>query len=187
MYSAYDDPKGPGFPIRIFPDQRLLPPSRNFSQGATSFIASRCQGIHQMPFSACSKSVMHSDKPLLRRLALEKRMTASREDTIRAQPCAPNNWDAVVAASRSKPYSRCTKSPPDRFPEPELVFWLFSRSRYLREPLNGALTSAAWPLWRPNSLVATGDHRLLRRPYGLVELTGIEPVTSCLQSRRSPN
>jgi hypothetical protein len=27
----------------------------------------------------------------------------------------------------------------------------------------------------------------LQFPFDLVELTGIEPVTSCLQSRRSPN
>ena len=39
-----------GFPIRKFPDQRLLTPNRNLSQPATSFIASDCQGIHQMPF-----------------------------------------------------------------------------------------------------------------------------------------
>ena len=43
--------KAPGCPIRISPDQRLLPPPRGFSQSATSFIASRCQGIHQMPLS----------------------------------------------------------------------------------------------------------------------------------------
>ena len=41
----------------------MLPPSRSFSQGATSFIASRCQGIHQMPLDACSKSVARRDKP----------------------------------------------------------------------------------------------------------------------------
>ncbi len=29
----------------------MLPTPRDFSQGATSFIASQCQGIHQMPFS----------------------------------------------------------------------------------------------------------------------------------------
>ena len=44
-------PKGVGFPIRKFPDQRLLPPPQDLSQGATSFIASRRQGIHQMPLS----------------------------------------------------------------------------------------------------------------------------------------
>lgn len=51
MNSGWDTPCGVGFPIRKFPDQRLLPPPRNLSQGATSFIASRRQGIHQMPFS----------------------------------------------------------------------------------------------------------------------------------------
>ena len=39
-----------GFPIRKSPDQRVLTPSRSLSQPATSFIASDCQGIHQMPF-----------------------------------------------------------------------------------------------------------------------------------------
>ncbi len=41
-----------GCPIRRSSDQRVLPPPRSLSQGATSFIASRCQGIHQMPFSS---------------------------------------------------------------------------------------------------------------------------------------
>ena len=39
-----------GCPIRTFTDQRLLSSPRDFSQSATSFIASSCQGIHQMPF-----------------------------------------------------------------------------------------------------------------------------------------
>jgi hypothetical protein len=37
-----------GFPIRTSADQRLLATPRGFSQRATSFIASWCQGIHQM-------------------------------------------------------------------------------------------------------------------------------------------
>ncbi len=40
-----------GFPIRISTDQSLLAAPHGFSQRATSFIASQCQGIHQMPFS----------------------------------------------------------------------------------------------------------------------------------------
>ena len=43
-------PKGVGCPIRIPTDQRLLAAPRGFSQRATSFIASWCQGIHRMPF-----------------------------------------------------------------------------------------------------------------------------------------
>jgi hypothetical protein len=39
-----------GCPIRRSEDHRALAPPLGFSQRATSFIASRCQGIHQMPF-----------------------------------------------------------------------------------------------------------------------------------------
>ena len=40
-----------GCPIRISADHRLLASPRSFSQRATSFIASQCQGIHQMLLS----------------------------------------------------------------------------------------------------------------------------------------
>ena len=46
-------PIGVGCPIRTPRDQSLLAAPPGFSQRATSFIASWCQGIHQMPFS-CS-------------------------------------------------------------------------------------------------------------------------------------
>jgi hypothetical protein len=39
-----------GCPIRRSRDQRSLASPPGFSQRATSFIASQCQGIHQMPF-----------------------------------------------------------------------------------------------------------------------------------------
>ena len=39
-----------GFPIRKSADQSLLAAPHGLSQRATSFIASWCQGIHQMPF-----------------------------------------------------------------------------------------------------------------------------------------
>ena len=45
--------KAVGCPIRRSQGHRALAPRLSFSQRATSFIASRCQGIHQMPFS-CS-------------------------------------------------------------------------------------------------------------------------------------
>ena len=57
-------PKGVGCPIRISTDQRLLAAPRGFSQRATSFIASWCQGIHRMPLS-CSKPTpaTHRNQP----------------------------------------------------------------------------------------------------------------------------
>ena len=38
-----------GCPIRIFTDQRLFAPPRNFSQLITSFVVSESQGIHRTP------------------------------------------------------------------------------------------------------------------------------------------
>ena len=65
-------PKGVGCPIRISTDQRLLAAPRGFSQRATSFIASWCQGIHRMPFS-CSKS-HHARKPSTDQAETQPRM-----------------------------------------------------------------------------------------------------------------
>ena len=58
MYSADDPSREGGCPIRTPRDQNLLAVPPGFSQRATSFIASWCQGIHQMPFS-CSKTCKH--------------------------------------------------------------------------------------------------------------------------------
>ena len=49
MYSCYDTDCSVGFPIRTFTDQCLFTTPRDFSQCITSFFASECQGIHQMP------------------------------------------------------------------------------------------------------------------------------------------
>ena len=51
MYSVYDTEilLSVGCPIRTFPGQSLYPTHRNFSQVSASFIAFRCQGIHQQP------------------------------------------------------------------------------------------------------------------------------------------
>jgi hypothetical protein len=43
-------PSRVGCPIRRSRDQRLLASPPGLSQRATPFIASQCQGIHQMPF-----------------------------------------------------------------------------------------------------------------------------------------
>jgi hypothetical protein len=53
MDSRRDTLKRVGCPIRRSQGHRALAPRLSFSQRATSFIASRCQGIHQMPLS-CS-------------------------------------------------------------------------------------------------------------------------------------
>ena len=54
-----------GCPIRISTDQSLLAAPHGFSQRATSFIASWCQGIHRMPLS-CSHTT-HAQQPSTQR------------------------------------------------------------------------------------------------------------------------
>jgi hypothetical protein len=51
LYSCEGLAEARGFPIRISPDQSLFAAPRRFSQRTTSFIASQCQGIHQMLLS----------------------------------------------------------------------------------------------------------------------------------------
>ena len=51
MYSCASLAEARGCPIRIFTDQSLFAAPRDFSQRTTSFIASQCQGIHQMLLS----------------------------------------------------------------------------------------------------------------------------------------
>ena len=61
MYSDHDTHRWVGCPIRISTDQSLLAAPHGFSQRATSFVASWCQGIHRMPFS---RSIApHAQKP----------------------------------------------------------------------------------------------------------------------------
>ena len=50
MNSVGDTAEAVGCPIRKSTDQSLLAAPRGLSQRAASFIASQCQGIHQMPF-----------------------------------------------------------------------------------------------------------------------------------------
>ena len=63
MYSGGDDPKGPGFPIRISADQSLFAAPHGFSQRTTSFIASRCQGIHQTPLRRLINPASNGQRP----------------------------------------------------------------------------------------------------------------------------
>ena len=95
MDSARDGPDGPGFPIRTSTDQSLLAAPRGFSQRATSFIASRRQGIHQTPFSARDphpQTACRTDRSVRRR---------DKGAPRRRQPCAPPLADRRALPSQS--------------------------------------------------------------------------------------
>jgi hypothetical protein len=180
-----------GCPIRRSRDHRSLASPPGFSQRATSFIASQCQGIHQMPLLALDHR--HSNSRRNFRAAAEcrtkpprtgakprwgktpARKTASHEDTSpdRHRPCGPepirlghitNSLFTLQTTSRPG-------SPRDGISR---VLLRTSDGHRCTAPSLSALL--AQPLRRGRNVVAT-----------VVEVNGIEPMTSCLQSRRSPN
>jgi hypothetical protein len=79
---------GVGCPIRRSPDRSLLAAPRGFSQRATSFVASRRQGIHQMPFSR-SPRPGGSTTGTARRIPMPGRRTAAPRDGDRRPPVSP--------------------------------------------------------------------------------------------------
>ncbi len=66
-----------GCPIRTPRDQRPLAAPPRFSQRATSFIASWCQGIHQMPFSYSNP---HTQNPATNHSAAQPRACSQRKN-----------------------------------------------------------------------------------------------------------
>ena len=63
MCSDDDTHRWVGCPIRISTDQSLLAAPHGFSQRATSFVASWCQGIHRMPLSRSKPPHTHRNHP----------------------------------------------------------------------------------------------------------------------------
>ena len=87
MDSDSDTACAVGCPIRRSRDQRLLASPPGLSQRATSFIASQCQGIHQMPFiSRLSTTPNGKDQACTRQdRQTEDAANLSLEDTCRTQ------------------------------------------------------------------------------------------------------
>ena len=179
--------KAPGCPIRKSADQRLLSSPRSLSQSATSFIASQCQGIHQMPLSYLNLEIF---LPSVRR---EQTVGAVwsydgcsanpigyfTSCPIERRPCGqPFDWALgtpdkrpQVLADRRKPktYSQCQIASPSNCP----IGAKRTRNLLFRERPLG---------YRERRRPGPGRHHRV-----MVEPDGIEPTTSCLQSRRSPN
>ena len=74
---------GRGCPIRTSPDHSLLAAPRGLSQPSTSFIGSRCQGIHRAPF-------------LARRLDLSTPPSRQDQSSLRFYVVCLLNYSALV-------------------------------------------------------------------------------------------
>ena len=182
MDSAADTPKGVGFPIRKSPDQRSLPSPRSLSQGATSFIASQCQGIHQMPFLRLRTLKTHAQgqtRTQASALAKKSRFGLRQFQAISFQPSAKNQTPrspskpSDASNNRPTPIAGCQK-PIHNVKEPE--------TRDQMSGIGHQMKDAGWDI-RSRNASRPADRRMPK----LVEPIGIEPTTSCVQSRRSPN
>ena len=159
-----------GCPIRRPRDHRSLASPPGFSQRATSFIASQCQGIHQMPFFACSPvSPAEETAPPPRTGsnpafagAGSHAPAVSHEDTSRTDPVLEQRGPVRLGhiITLSSPFNQPRRR---------------ARSRRL---------FCASPNARPDR---GGASRRRSAPSPVVEVNGLEPMTSCLQSRRSPS
>jgi hypothetical protein len=191
MDSVRDTACAVGCPIRRSRDQRSLASPPGFSQRATSFIASWRQGIHQMPLPQrlIAKPVARRDKPRSddRGQTTEDGMSAasasrrreqrvSHEDTLRKLSADNRQLKASLT-----PSSLCQR-PSRRHPcRQNLLLPIHPRPDW---PANRSGAEAPWSSYAMAGF--GGQPPLLARPR-LVEVNGIEPMTSCLQSRRSPN
>ena len=165
-----------GFPIRKFTDQCLLAAPRDLSQRATSFIASQCQGIHQMPFRRLISTPTKT-------LCATRRNKPAREPTDRVG-CFRRSMllPARISPGRGASSVTCTSS--------SLVHDPVQQCRTTRSLSPGPRHRVVSPFnsgsLRRSSVV--GLPSLDTKPSsGLVEADGIEPTTSCLQSTRSPS
>jgi hypothetical protein len=116
MYSCEGQSEDWGFPIRKSPDQSLFAAPRRLSQRITSFIASQCQGIHQMPLSRLIILIIDAH-PGLSALGKEHgRDGHQRKDFINcASFCLPWGGQAPLPAARGPMsgkilHSRCQKA-----------------------------------------------------------------------------
>ena len=110
MNSCADTHRWVGCPIRIPTDQRLLAAPHGFSQRATSFIASWCQGIHRMPFSCSpyrrqSSVIRLNQTPDVKRQTSDKAATAQLDRRLYSLSTSHNAPEPCRHRPRDDPWS----------------------------------------------------------------------------------
>jgi hypothetical protein len=171
-----------GFPIRKFTDQSFFAAPRDLSQRSTSFIASQRQGIHRTPLrhlialiiNAHSPRQVTAQTPSLSRGSSSSLGTDRKTSLLRdrsAKACGQARLDMGVGRSSS------LRTTADRSPLHD-VRQPASRDRGSTRHKNRCMDES-------QEAMTISDQP--RSTQSLVEPDGIEPTTSCLQSRRSPS
>ena len=196
-----------GCPIRTSPDQSLLAAPRGFSQPSTSFIGSRCQGIHRAPLLArrldLSTSPSRQDQRslpcLLRAEALSPCLLnyssvlqvrfelASEADTQMARRPSGHH----LSATRVRRQLRYAIGDSDKGMSVAPRAGVFARIEQPPVRAPRMFTIAGLPALVQAALLAclgdlVGPARGPPQRRG-VEPRGFEPLTSAVQRRRSPS
>ena len=155
-----------GFPIRKSADQSLFAAPHGLSQRTTSFIASQRQGIHRIPLRHLIALIVDArrDDGLLR----------SQDFGHRSERPANFMDTFVIAAASMRPR-------PFRERRLRHLFTIFKQHEPTLKRQLEFLSGTSMSRHPPEGRIR------MERKAALVEPDGIEPTTSCLQSRRSPS
>jgi hypothetical protein len=139
MDSVDDTAEAVGCPIRKSTDQGLLAAPHGLSQRAASFIASQCQGIHQMPF---------------RRLISTYECATRRRKPTRDQPPARTHPAKMHHHDPTDLFFRCRKTALSGHPRSLLLFTC--QRSHSRPQADICVLSRGYP--EAGSLTATVRH-----------------------------
>ena len=162
-----------GFPIRKFTDQSLFAAPRDLSQRTTSFIASQRQGIHRTPLRHLITLIVDARPPVAGANEIDvERPVSSRFARSQAVNVCESACDRSLAGPRTN-----------------LLFTMSENTRATAMVDANSCPRTDLHRFGGRSTLARNlpGCRAERRARRLVEPDGIEPTTSCLQSRRSPN
>ena len=188
-----------GFPIRKSTDQRVFAPPRSLSQRITSFIACACQGIHQLPLRHLIVLIANAHPRNPKGLSFQPNPSGISVRAIRrivawTKSCA--GFDPMSLAQKDQLLEIGSRA---RLGKPIICKGLSvpcDKSRTLRTmkfeqifSLRCQTEQAANQEAHHKPLYERLDQRRSSLLYTkvMVEPDGIEPTTSCLQSRRSPS
>ncbi len=202
MNSVWDTAEAVGFPIRKSSDQSLFAAPRRLSQRTTSFVASQCQGIHQMLLlrliSAQTYHVQGSEAALSEDTNVSRRAvhhTIPDRITLaltRVDHCptwrTPGRRGCVLdmgTRNETMIFPNFDHTDLRRYGRVRIVYF-FTMSNNRQQTCGDDCSSFHGCRNRLSRASGRLNHR--RIAVGeMVELNGIEPMTSCLQSTRSPN
>jgi hypothetical protein len=194
-----------GFPIRKSADQSFFAAPHGLSQRSTSFIASQRQGIHRMPLRHLIALIInaHPARQRTRMVVLANgssgRTLIRKTSLLRIVPTACGQAADMKRARSFGPCGPgCVRRSENSATATTCVAVALGAILPLHDVMNHARTKSLSACCGPVSFVDERGIGFSRRTRmsgfehvetksRLVEPDGIEPTTSCLQSRRSPN